>query len=139
MNDRMFNGQDNKPDERSFREALGKSVALWKKIKLHINDKYGRTDEEWKYYGPSSGWTLKVLLKKRNLFFLMPHKGYFKIAFVFSEKAVAAVEKSDLPDSIKKNLAGARKYAEGRGIRLDVKRPLDADNVIKLIEVKIAS
>lgn len=135
----MFNAKDNKPDERSFQAALGKSIALWKRIRLHINDKYGRTAEEWKYYGPSSGWTLKVLLKKRNLFFLKPHKGYFKIAFVFGEKAVAAIEKSSLPSSIKTDLAKARKYVEGRGLRLDVKREKDLNDVIKLIGVKITS
>jgi len=64
-------------------------------------------------------------------------KGYFRIAFVFGEKAVAAVEKSDLPDSIKKDVADTWKYAEGRGIRLEVKRPQDADNVIKLIDIKV--
>jgi len=67
MNERMFIEKANKPDDRSLQEALGKSAVLWKKIKLHIKDQCGRTDEEWKHYGPSSGWTLKVLLKKRNL------------------------------------------------------------------------
>ena len=133
----MFVDKDDKSDERSLQEALGKSAELWNRIRLHIEDKYGRTDEEWKHYGQSSGWTLKVLLKKRNLFFLMPHKGYFRIAFIFGERAVAAIDKSDLPDSIKKDLAGARKYAEGRGIRLEVKRPQDVRNVIKLVDIKI--
>jgi len=67
MNDRMFTDKADKPDDRGLQEALGKSAALWKKIRLHIKDQYGRTDEEWKHYGASSGWTLKVLLKKRNL------------------------------------------------------------------------
>lgn len=66
-NIRMFANKSDQPDEWRLQEALGKSAARWKKIKLHIEDKYGRTDEEWKHYGPSSGWTLKVLLKKRNL------------------------------------------------------------------------
>lgn len=67
MNGRMFVDKADKPDDRSLQEALGKSAVLWKKIKLYIKDKYGRTDEVWKHYGSSSGWTLKVLLKKRNL------------------------------------------------------------------------
>jgi hypothetical protein len=67
MNERMFTDKADKPDDRSLQEALGKSAAIWKKIKQQIEDQHGRTDEEWKHYGQSSGWTLKVLLKKRNL------------------------------------------------------------------------
>jgi hypothetical protein len=67
MNERAFTDKNDKPDDRRLQEALGKSAVLWKKIKLHIKDQCGRTDEEWKHYGSSSGWTLKVLLKKRNL------------------------------------------------------------------------
>jgi hypothetical protein len=67
MNERMFTDKSDKPDDRRLQEALGKSAVLWKKIRLHIQDKYGRTDKEWKHYGSSSGWTLTVLLKKRNL------------------------------------------------------------------------
>jgi hypothetical protein len=67
MNERMFVDKADKHDERRIQKTLGKSAALWKKIRPHIEDKYGRTDEEWKPYGQSSGWTLKVLLKKRNL------------------------------------------------------------------------
>ena len=67
MNHRMFVNRADKPDDRRLQEALGKSAVLWKKIRQHIEDKYGRTDEEWKHYGASSGWTLKVLLNKRNL------------------------------------------------------------------------
>ena len=139
MDTRIFTEKAVRPDEQGLRKALGKSGAFWMTIKTHLKENYGDTNEEWKFYSPKSGWTLKVLLKKRNLFFFMPMNGYFRIAFVFGDKAVTAVEKSDLPDNIKKELKDARKYAEGRGIRIEVKRPEDAGNVIKLIDIKVAN
>jgi hypothetical protein len=81
---------------------------------------------------------LKVLLKKRNLFFLTPLKGYFRVTFVFGEKAASAVEKSNLPTTIKKNLRDARRYVERRGLRLEVKSERAARNVKKLIDIKLA-
>ena len=79
---------------------------------------------------------LKVLRKKRNLFFCIPMKGGFRIAFVFGEKAVSAVQSSDLPEAIKLELKNARKYAEGRGLRIDVKSARDVENIRKLVEIK---
>jgi hypothetical protein len=34
-------------------------------------------------------------------------------------------------------LTNARKYAEGRGIRIEVRNPADAENVKKLFDIKI--
>ena len=83
--------------------------------------------EEWKYYGPKSGWTLKTLRKKRNLFFFTPHQGYFRIAFVFGDRAVAEILISDLPKAMIEEVKNAKKYAEGRGIRIDVKTRRDVN------------
>jgi len=93
--------------------------------------------EDWKFYGQKSGWILKTLRKKRNLFFFIPLKGSFKVSFVFGDKAVAAVEKSDLPQGLITTLKNARKYAEGRGLQIDVKRPADVKNIMKLVNIKV--
>ena len=98
---------------------------------------YGELTEDWKFYGQKSGWILKTLRKKRNLFFFVPHKGSFHVSFVFGDKAVAAVEKSDLPQEIITELKNARKYAEGRGLRIDVKSSADVEHIIKLVEIKV--
>ncbi len=133
----IFDDKSKKPDDDSLAEILGKTGTFWETLKQHLKEEYGDVIEDWKFYGKKSGWILKVLLKKRNLFFLTPAEGYFKIAFVFGDKAVAVVEKSDLPKNIIDTLLNARKYMEGRGIRLDVKLPEDLDNVKKLVEIKI--
>jgi hypothetical protein len=77
------------------------------------------------------------LRKKRNLFFFTPFKNYFRITFVFGARAVAEVEKSDLPDGIKETLKNARKYAEGRGLSVEVKSSEDIQIIIKLIAIKV--
>lgn len=86
-----------------------------------------------------SGWTLKTLKKKRNLFFFLPLEGSFKITFVFGDKAVSAIEKSDFPDEVIDTLRNARKYAEGRGLQLQVTSADDVENVKKLVEVKLSN
>jgi len=127
----------NLPDDTLLREVLGPAYKFWEEIKGTIVKEYGPVTEEWKYYGVKSGWTLKLLLKKRNLFFLGPYEKYFIIAFVFGDKAVAEVEKSDLPAGLIKELAGAKKYAEGRGIRLEIRKKSDVKKVLKFTFIKI--
>jgi len=72
-----------------------------------------------------------------HLFFLIPLKSSFQISFVFGDKAVAAVEKSDLPKELITELKNARKYAEGRGLRIDIKKAADVEHVKKLVEIKV--
>ena len=125
------------PNDKMLAEALGKSARHWMTIKAHLSERCGEWTEEWKYYNPKSGWVMKVLRKKRNLFFFFPSGSYFTIAFVFGDKAASAAEKSDLPADLKESLRSARKYAEGKGIRIDTKTAEDVENIKTLIEIKI--
>ena len=93
--------------------------------------------EDWKFYGVKSGWILKTLRKKRNLFFFVPLEGSFQISFVFGDKAVAAAQKSELPQELITELKNARKYAEGRGLRIDVKNSADVEHIKTLVEIKV--
>jgi len=138
MSSSVFSDKSVRPDDRQLAAALGRAYPLWLEIKCHIQAEYGEMVEEWKHYGSKSGWILKSLNKKRNLFFLIPCQGYFRIAFVFGDKAVAAIEKSDLPAAIIEEIRTARKYAEGRGLRLEVKKRGDVENVKMLLAIKVA-
>lgn len=135
----LFLDKSTKPDDRALEAVLGRSFIYWKEIKNTLAGEYGTLTEEWKYYGVKSGWTLKLLLKKRNLFFFAPHEKYFLIAFVFGDKAVKAVEQIDLPVRMIRELSGARRYAEGRGLRLEVKRKADIKTIIRLVAIKVGS
>ncbi len=137
METSVFTDKSAKPDNLKLTKAIGDTAKFWAAIKKHIEDTYGAWNEEWKFYGASSGWTLKVLLKKRNLFFFTPLSGYFRVAFVFGDRAVGAVEKSDLPTDLIETLRNARKYAEGRGIRVEVRSLKDVESVNKLIDIKV--
>ncbi len=135
----VFMDRSLQPDGRRLAHALGENAALWETIENYITQKHGDFTKEWKFYNAKSGWILKALLKKRNLFFLTPLQGFFRVAFVFGEKAVSAVEKSDLPEALKNELRNARKYAEGRGLRIEVKYGKEVEHVKKLIDIKVSN
>jgi len=137
MSSSIFPDKSTQPDGRMLAEALGRAYSLWAEIKSHIQAEYGELVEEWKYYSPKSGWILKSLNKKRNLFFFTPCQKYFRISFVFGDKAVAAIEKSDLPAAMIEEIKKAKKYAEGRGLRLEIRKRGDMEYLKKLVAIKV--
>jgi hypothetical protein len=137
MESNFFLDKSVQPDDTTLPGALGSSYNLWKELRGYLENEYGKLTEEWKFYSPKSGWTMKLLYKKRNLFFFTAYNKYFRLGFVFGDKAVAEIEKSDLPKPLIEELVNAKKYAEGRGLRIEVRTKKDVANVKKLVEMKI--
>ncbi len=133
----VFTDKTKPPGDNELAEALGGTKQLWDQLKVHVKETYPNIVEDWKHYGKSSGWTMKLLKKKRNLFFSYPGQGHFVVVFVFGDKAVQAVENSSLPRDIVNTLKEARKYAEGRGLKVPVKNRDDFEVVKKLITIKV--
>ena len=127
------------PDDVQVKDVLGKTFRFWTAIKKYFEDKQIDVQEEWKFWGQKYGWSMRLKHKKRNILYLVPCKGYFMAAFVFGDKAVAAAENSTLPESILDMIRSARKYAEGRGFRFEVRGQEDVENTKKLIEIKMAN
>ena len=127
------------PDDVQVKDVLGKTFRFWTAIKKYFEDKQIDVQEEWKFWGQKYGWSMRLKHKKRNILYFIPCKGYFMAAFVFGDKAVAAAENSTLPESILDMIRSARKYAEGRGFRFEVRGQEDVENTKKLIEIKMAN
>ncbi len=116
---------------------LASAKPFFDKIADTIATQYGAFTSEWKFYNKKSGWVLKMFSKKRNVLFMVPCTGYFKVVFTFGNKATDMVLASHLPDTIKCSLLEAPKYAEGRTIQLEVKTETDLQNVLQLITFKL--
>jgi len=127
------------PNDRALARVLGASFKHWTEIRASLQKEYGPASEEWKYYGVKSGWALKYLLKKRNLFFLIPLEKHFTIGFIFGDRAVGAIEQSTLPPALIREVRDARRYAEGRGLRIDVRNRAAVRQVLTLVDIKVNS
>lgn len=125
------------PDDKMLAIDLAETKKTLDKITEFIESEYGDFKPEWKFYNKKSGWLLKMFTKKRNVLFVVPCDKYFRVVFTFGDKASDLIIKSDLPDSIKKELNEAKKYTEGRSIQIKVKSEHDLDNILKMIRIKL--
>jgi hypothetical protein len=70
---------------------------------------------------------------------MTPSTGFFDAGLALGEKAVAAANASDLPHSLLEIINGSRKYAEGRGVCLEVRSNADLADVVQLAAIKMAN
>lgn len=136
MEENIFNDKSLVPDGRTVQKALGEVWSFWLELRKHIQENYGPAIEEWKYYGPKSGWTMKMFCQKKDIFSFVVIEGGFRISFVFGDKTVDAIRRSELPKSVIDEIASAQKYPEGRGFSIEVKDRRFAAVIRTLIKIK---
>jgi hypothetical protein len=133
-----FIDKPKKPTAAELTAALGPVKAFWDQLLAGLADEHNLTVQEWNSYSPKAGWSLRLKLKGRNILYLGPCQGAFRVAFVLGDKAVAAARQSDLPQSIIKIISEAKRYPEGTAVRLEIKQAKDIGIVTKLAGIKLA-
>lgn len=83
------------------------------------------------------GWSFRMSDKKRVIIYLLPRDNFFKVAFVFGQKAFDRILESKINSTITSSLQEAKVYAEGRGIRIDVQDKSLIKDIKKLITIKL--
>lgn len=132
-----FMDKSHQPTQEELKNTLGNSYSIWEGLRTYLNEILKVPGEEWNFPGKKYGWSFRMKSKKRNIIYFLPREGFFKVAFVFGDKAVAEIDKSSVSEFIKKELSEARKYAEGRGIRIDVKDNAIINDIKELIFIKL--
>ncbi|MDX5584829.1 MAG: DUF3788 family protein [Aureibaculum sp.] len=127
------------PTDLDLIENLGTTCTLWYQIQEFVLDQYPKGLKEWNYPGKKYGYNYRIKDKKRAILYFLPRKNYFEVAFVYGQKATDLIMESDISLEIKNELIKARKYAEGRGIRIEVKNDLNIADIKKLVEIKLAN
>lgn len=133
-----FIGKPAQPSEAELLTALGPSADLWTKLLHWAEQDLGLTGQEWKgIIVRKYGWSLRLLYKKRNIVYLVPCDGCFRVGFIFGEKAMNIVRATRFPKAVAEIIAAAPKYPEGTGIRLTVRNTGDLASVRKLAQIKL--
>ena len=134
-----FDDKSHEPSAEELRRVLGRSAARWDELIAHLAAEQSPLDVAWTYAGANWGWSLRLKRKKRAILYLTPRERHFLAGFALGEKAVAAAHQAKLPGPVLATIDGARKYAEGRAVRLEVRTKKDVSAAIELAAIKMAN
>jgi len=135
----IFTDKKNTPNNNDLIVTLGNTCSIWDKIVEYVHNKYPDAKDEWNYSGDKYGWSFRIKDKKRAIIYLLPRDNFFKVALVFGQKATDKIMNSEISNDLKEELNAAKVYAEGRGIRIDVKDENLLKDIQFLIDVKMAN
>jgi hypothetical protein len=123
-----FIGKAEAPSDTELAAELGSAKALWDRVCADL-----QLPGEWHSYSKKAGWSMRLKRGERNIVYLIPGQGEFEVSMVLGDRAVVAARSRGLA----RMLDGAKRYAEGTGVRFAVKGPKDFAAVKKLVDVKL--
>lgn len=134
-----FDDKQQLPGPDDLKRVLGRTSNHWDKLTAHIADEFAPLDETWGFAGAQWGWSLRLKQRKRTVLYLTPRRGHFLVGFALGEKAVKAARASGLPGSILEIIDDAKRYAEGRAVRIEIRNMKDLEITKKLAAIKMAN
>ena len=137
MLENAFINKPKQPTQAEVASALAKAGRLWDRLLADLARECGADVLEWNSYSAKAGWSLRVKKKERTIVWLAPCKGAVRVALVLGEKAVQAARQGGLPDPIADLVRVAKKYPEGRAVRLEPKTMKDLRTVVALALIKV--
>ena len=135
----VFDDRSRPPRDDDLAATLGTTFVFWNELKRLMASRFAPLSVEWEFTSKKTGWGLRLRREKRTILYMTPCRGYFMASFAMGEKAAKATHESDLPVSVLGVIDSAKKYAEGRGVRLEVRNAEDVRSVEKLAVVKMAN
>jgi len=132
----VFGDKTHQPTDKDLRSVLGKAYTAWVRLIELVSDRIPPISQVWGFTSASTGWGLRLKRRDRVILYMTPREGHFLVSFALGEKAVAAAPAHKLPTAVLNTIESAPKYAEGRGVRLEVRHVREVAPLATLAEIK---
>ena len=131
-----FTNKAHQPTDDDLRSVLGKAYTAWVRLIELVSNRVAPISQVWGFTSPSTGWGLRLKRNDRVILYMTPRDDHFFVSFALGEKAIAAARTHKLPASVLAAIESAPKYAEGRGVRLEVRQAREVAALATLAEIK---
>ena len=126
------------PGNAQLTQLLGASRPVWDELIASVEQRHAPVTCEWHFTSKTGTWHARLKRHARTILYPLPREKHFHTAFVFGERACAAIFAGNFPSAIVTALREAHAFAEGRGIRIVTKTRHDLPPLLQLVEVKLA-
>jgi Protein of unknown function (DUF3788) len=131
-----FADKKNQPTEKDLRSVLVKAYPAWIRLIEIVSDRIAPISQVWGFTSASTGWGLRLKRNDRIILYMTPREDHFLVSFALGDNAVVAARAHKLPTAVLKAIESAPKYAEGRGVRLEVRQAREVSALATLAEIK---
>jgi hypothetical protein len=132
----IFTEKKHHPSPEEITTALGESQAAWDELGNFLRTNYA-VQETWKFmYGKKYGWALHFERDRKMLANFYPTQGAFTVQINLPESAVQELLTLDLPAHIRKPVADAFPFPEGRWIFIPYRIESDIAEFQRLIRLR---
>lgn len=131
-----FGEKTSPPSADDVRTVLGKSHKAWDRLIDEVSNRIAPISPVWGFTSAKSGWGLRLLRSGRVILYMTPCEGHFLVSFALGEKAVAAARDKGLAPFVLDAIDRAPRYAEGRGMRFEIRSVREIPPLVALAEIK---
>jgi hypothetical protein len=126
------------PGPAELAVMIGESQTSWDRLMKYLRAEYTPLSEKWHYSGQNFGWALRLMQRQRTVLYLVPRQGHFLVAFILGEDVIRAARQAGLQTRDVELIRKAPKFAEGKGVRLEVHEGKDLGSIKRLAAAKMA-
>ena len=125
------------PKDEIIFSFIGKYREHWLSLFNALDSEHPEFTKEWRYYNDGKSWLMKVVHKKKTVFWLSVIEGTFRITAYFTDKAAGAIRASTLSAPLKEQFETGRSLGKLRPITITFKKKSDVEDARTLIALKL--
>jgi Protein of unknown function (DUF3788) len=134
----IFTDKAHPPTDADLADSLGGAAGAWQSLLETVRTRFAPVTATWGCTSKSTGWGLRIQGPSRTILYMAPRDGYFLASFALGERAAAAALEENLAPQILSAIRDAPRYAEGRGVRIEVRALAEIADIVRLAEIKLA-
>ena len=132
----VLTDKSHEPTDDDLRDVLGRAYEVWTHLIGSVAERIGPISQTWGFTSKSTGWGLRLRQKDRVILYMTPQNGKFLVSFALGERAVAAAKLPRLSPPLLEAIDAAPRYAEGRGLRIEVSSKRQVSGLALLAKIK---
>jgi len=133
----VFNQKECRPEGSEISAAVGPALEAWNELSQWMKESLSAQQDLKYMYGKKYGWARRFQIRSSLLTALYPTQNGFTAQVILNHAALEQVARLKFGVSVKQAINRAHPYAEGKWLFIPVASERDAEDVKRLLRLKI--
>jgi hypothetical protein len=124
------------PTDEVIKAHLEITFPVYSEFLMRLKSEIPDVDCQWNFYNDGKAWLMKVVWKKKTIFWLSVWEGYFKIGFYFTEKNCTGLFDLGIDEVILRDFSQAKPIGKLLPLGIEMRRIEQIDDLMKIVGYK---